>query len=108
MRFFDFNLKDKVASGYNNYDRVNKRCREVTISQSLNYHFRSLKKAINEHIGSVNIRYIHFRSSSSGIVVQLQKDRVISGEVMFRKIFCLEDFVTQFQAGGTELVKDSL
>ena len=107
VRFYDYNLKDKIVSDYSNYDKVKKQRREVTISQSLNYHFRSLKKAINDHIGSVNIRYIHFRSSSSGIVVQLKRERVASGEVMFRKIFCLEDFVTQFEAAVTKLVIDS-
>ena len=107
VRFYDFNLKDKISNDYQNYDRANNRRREVTISQSLNYHFRSLKKAINDHIGSGNIRYIHYRSSSAGLVVQLKKDRVISGDIMFRKIFCLDDFLAQLQAGGTELVKDS-
>ena len=107
VRFYDFNLKDKIANDYNNYDKAKNQRREVTISQSLNYHFRSLKKAINDYVGSNNIRYIHYRSSSAGLVVQLKKDRVISGDIMFRKIFCLDDLVTQFQAGGTELVKDS-
>ena len=106
VRFYDFNLKDKIVNDYHNYDRATKRRRDVTVSQSLNYHFRSLKKAINEYIGSDSIRYIHYRSSSAGLVVQLKKERVISGEVMFRKIFCLDDFVSQFQAAGTELVVD--
>lgn len=92
VRFFNYDRKDSVVNGYHNYDKEKKCKREVTVTQSLNYHFRTLKKAINAHVGSANIRYIHYRSASSGLVVQFKKECVTSGDLTLRKIFSFDDF----------------
>ena len=97
VRFYDFNLKDKVLRNGKN-PPVN--TRKPRVVQSLTPHFKKLKGAISKFCKdrSEPIKFIHYTSSTKGLCVKFSgsgkgnsKDendgKMISG------IFCLRDFL---------------
>ena len=95
VRLYDYGLKDRVLRGYSNFDKATKSRRRVTVTQSLNPYFRDLKAKINEKVGTENIRYIHYRSPTAGLVVRFKNDQVIQGETVVKGIFCMDSFSSQ-------------
>ena len=93
--FFDSNQKDKVLQNYSNFDKSRGKSRDVRLYQSLSKFYTDLKSSLSSEIesklGKNKLKWIHWRSQSTGFVVKLKDDRT------FKKIFCLNDFLGQLQ-----------
>ena len=95
VRFHNYNRKDAVLRRVRNKKGTD----NVRVSQSLSPYYLRLRKSISDHCKSngLSIRYIHYRSPSSGLVIktlhkEASKQRVAS------KIFSFDDYINQFDA----------
>ena len=95
VRFYDSYKKDTILHKYRNYEH--NKPKKVRVYQSLNNYYTNLKKKITSFCldNEIEIRWIHWRSQSSGFCVKVSdkdESRVIS------KIFSMGDFTQQVMA----------
>ena len=81
---------------YRNYDTSQKKPRDVRLYQSLSKFYTDLKTNISsdieEKLGKGKVKWIHWRSQTTGFVVKL-KD---SNNSTLRNIFSFEDYEREF------------
>eukprot|EP00116_Pleurobrachia_bachei_P003231 sb/3463493/ len=94
LRFLNFNRKDAVLRKVRN----KKGPGHVRISQSLCPYYIDLRKRISLFCKSKNlpIRYIHYRSPSSGLVMKTLNAEDVSKQKFASKIFSFDDFLNKF------------
>jgi RNase H-fold protein (predicted Holliday junction resolvase) len=94
--FYNSNLKDNVLMKYSNFDTTKKQSRDVRLYQSLSKFYSNLTGQISSKLetklGKGKVKWIHWRSQSTGFVVRLKN----SENTTFKNIFCLQDFEREF------------
>ena len=86
VRFYSSYKKDNLLFRYQNYE--NNKPKKVKIVQSLNNHYHQLKDSEND----IDVKWIHWRSSSAGLCNKLDDDRIVS------KIHSMTDFNNQINS----------
>ena len=86
VRFYSSYKKDNLLFRYKNYE--NNKPKKVKIVQSLNNHYHQLKGSISNFCSEndIGVKWIHWRSSSAGLCIKLDDDRIVS------KIHSMTDF----------------
>ena len=90
VRFYNCHKKDNVLSSYKNHE--NGKHKKVKVVQSLNTYYQNLKTNVSNFCRDteMNVKCIHWRSSSAGLCIKLGDDSFYS------RIHCMTDFTEQY------------
>lgn len=98
VALIDSNLKDQVLQKFSNFDVKLKKSKSVRLYQSLSFFYTKLKQRISASAeakygkgGKDSLRWIHWRSQTSGFVLKFNNGKMIRG------VFTYEDFDNQFK-----------
>ena len=91
-RLYSSYKKDILLFRYKNYE--NNKPKKVKIVQSLNNHYHQIKGSISNFCSEndIGVKWIHWRSSSAGLCIKLDDDRIVS------KIHRMTDFNNQIKS----------
>ena len=78
VRFYSSHKKDNLLFRYKNYE--NNKPKKVKIVQSLNNYYHQLKGSTSNFCSEndIGVKWIHWRSSSAGLCIKLDNDRIKS------------------------------
>ena len=90
VRFYNCHKKDNVLNSYKNHE--NGKHKKVKVVQSLNTYYQNLKTNVSNFCRGkeMNVKWIHWRSSSAGLCIELGDDSFYS------RIHCMTDFTKQY------------
>ena len=90
VRFYNCHKKDNVLNSYKNHE--NGKHKKVKVVQSLNTYYQNLKTNVSNFCRDkeMNVKWIHWRSSSAGLCIKLGDDSFYS------RIHCMTDFTKQY------------
>ena len=96
VRFRNSNVKDTVLRNYKNYDQSNRTPKKVRVYQSLTPYYSLLKSRITENARGFGdpakeVKWVHWRSPSSGLAVKLKDESFYQG------IHSMDDFWSQVE-----------